>query len=119
MSDATLGARQDTRRRNLMILGGTTALFVVLAVVAVLQQASSLAPKFEPRPFFPDLAEHVNDLGEIAITTKTGAFHVKLTQGKWVIVEKDGFPADAAQVRSVGVGVAVLTTLEPKTNRAD
>ena len=119
MSDAAMGARHDVRRRNLMILGGTTVLFVVLAVVAVLQQASSLAPKFEPRPFFPDLAEHVNDLGEIAITSKTGTFHVKLTQGKWVIVEKGGFPADAGQARSVAVGVAVLTTLEPKTNRAD
>jgi hypothetical protein len=119
MTSASLGARHDTRRRNLMILGGITALFVALAVIAVLQQASSLAPTFEPRPFFPDLAEHVNDLGEITITTKAGAFHVRLNQGKWVVVEKDGFPADASQVRSVGVGVAVLTTLEPKTNRPD
>ena len=119
MSDATMGARHDTRRRNLAILGGITVLFVVLAVIAVLQQASSLAPKFEPRPFFADLAEHVNDLGEIAITSKSGTFHVRLNQGKWIIVEKGGFPADAGQARSVAVGVAVLTTLEPKTNRAD
>jgi hypothetical protein len=119
MTDTTMGARQDPRRRNLMILGGITALFAVLAVIAVLQQASSLAPKFAERPFFPGLTDSINNVGEIAISSKSGIFHVRLNQGKWAVVEKGGFPADAAQARSVAVGMASLTTLEPKTNRAD
>ena len=119
MTDIAMGAPADPRRRNLMILGAVTALFVVLAVVAVLQQASSLAPKFAQRPFFPGLTDRINDVGEIAIQSKSGTFHVRLTQGKWVVVEKGGFPADAAQVRGAAIGVADLTTLEPKTNRAD
>ena len=119
MTDTTMPARQDPRRRNLTILSGITALFVVLAVIAVLQQASSLAPKFAPRLFFPGLTERVNDVAEIAVISKSGTFHVRLNQGKWTVVEKAGFPADAAQVRSVAGGIADLTTLEPKTNRAD
>jgi hypothetical protein len=119
MSDTTMGVRQDPRRRNLMILGGITALFVVLAIIAVLQQASSVAPKFEERSFFPGLTDTINNVGEIAIQSKSGAFHVKLNQGKWSVAEKGGFPADAAQARSVAAGMAGLTTLEPKTNRAD
>jgi hypothetical protein len=119
MTDTTMGVRHDTRRRNLMILAGITALFVALAVVAVLQQASSLAPKFEQRPFFPGLTDSINTVGEVAIQSKSGTFHVRLMQGKWVVVEKGGFPADAAQVRAVAIGMAGLTTLEPKTNRAD
>jgi len=111
--------RQDPRRRNLAILGGVTAVFVVLATAAVFQQASSLAPKFEQRAFFPGLTDRINTVGEIAITSKTGTFHVRLAQGKWTLVEKDGFPADVAQVRGVAAGMADLTTLEPKTNRAD
>ena len=119
MTDTTMGARHDPRRRNLAIFGGITALFVVLAVVAVIQQASSLAPKFAQRPFFPGLTDRINDVAEIAIVSKSGTFHVRLTQGKWVVVEKGGFPADAAQARSVAVGVADLITVEAKTNRAD
>ena len=119
MSDTTMGVRTDPRRRNLLLLGGVTVVFVALAVLAVMQQASSLAPKFEQRPFFPGLTDRINNVGEIAIQSKSGSFHVKLTQGKWVIVEKGGFPADAGQVRSAAIGVADLTTLEPKTNRAD
>lgn len=119
MSDTTLGVRQDPRRRNLTILAGVTALFVVLAVLAVWQQASSLAPKFEQRPFFPGLGDRLNQLGEIAITSKSGTFHLRLNGGKWAVVEKGGFPADTAQVRSVAVGMAELTTLEPKTSNPE
>ncbi len=119
MTDATMGARRDPKQRNLQILGGLTALFVALAAVAVWQQSSSLAPKFEPQPFFPGLTDHINDLGEVAIATKTGTFHIRMNQGLWRIAEKDGFPADAAQVRAVATGMADLTMLEPKTARAD
>jgi Domain of unknown function (DUF4340) len=107
------------RGRNLAILGGITALFVGLAIVAVIQRGRELAPKFEPRPFFPGLAAQVNTIGDIAITGKNGTFHVHLTGGRWVIPEKNGFPADAAQVRAVAGGLAGLETMEPKTARAD
>ena len=107
------------RRRNLGILAGLTALFVVLAVVAVIQRGKELAPKFEPRPFFPGLANQANNVADLAITSKSGTFHVHLTNGKWVIPEKNGFPADAAQVRSVATGLAGLEQMEPRTARAD
>jgi hypothetical protein len=109
----------DARKRNLAILAAVTAFFLILAVLAVIQQTRSLAPKFEQRPFFPGLTDHINDLGEIAVTSKSGTFHLRLQQGKWVVVEKDSFPADAGQIRAVAVGVADLTMLEPKTGRSD
>jgi Domain of unknown function (DUF4340) len=107
------------RKRNLGILGAVTVLFVVLAILAVIQRGRELAPKFEPRPFFPGLAAEVNNLGDIQITGKNGTFHVHLTNRRWVIPEKNGFPADAAQIRQVAGGLAALETLEPKTARAD
>lgn len=119
MANATAGVGADPRKRNLAILGAVTAFFLILAVLAVIQQSRSLAPKFDQRPFFPGLTEHINDLGAITITSRSGTFHLQLQQGKWVVAEKDSFPADAGQIRAIAVGVADLTMLEPKTGRAD
>ena len=83
------------------------------------QQSRALAPKFAQRPFFPGLADRINNLGEITIASKTGTFHIKLNQGQWVVVERNSFPADVAQVRSLAAGVADLTALEPRTGRGD
>jgi hypothetical protein len=115
----TAMAAMDPRKRSLTILGGLAALFVVLAGLAVFQQSRSLAPKFEPSPLFPGLAAKLGDLGEIAVTSKAGTFHLKLMGDRWVIPEKDAFPADAALVRATGQGVADMLTLEPKTARED
>ena len=112
-------AATDPKKRNLAILGGAAGLFVVLAGLAMFQQSRSLAPKFEPSPFFPGLAAKLTDLGEIAITSKTGTFHLKLAGDRWTIPEKDSFPADGALVRATGAGVGDMMTLEPKTARED
>jgi Domain of unknown function (DUF4340) len=109
----------DRRRRNLMMLSGLTAAFVVLAVASVFIQASQLARKFDPRPFFPGLPSAVNQLGEIAIVTKDTSLHVKKMGEDWVIAEKNNFPASQAQMRAVAVGIADLQVLEPKTARPD
>ena len=119
MADVTAGVHADPKKRNLAILGGATLLFVLLAAFAVWQQSASLAPKFEQRPFFPGLTDQINQLGEVAITSKSGTTHIKLQQGKWVVVERNNYPADLGQLRTVAVGMADLTTLEPKTGRAD
>ena len=119
MTDMTAGAHADPKKRNLTILGGATLLFVLLAAFAVWQQSASLAPKFEQRPLFPGLTDQINNLGEVDVTSKTGTSHIKLQGGKWVVVERNNYPADLGQLRAVAVGTADLTVLEPKTGRAD
>lgn len=110
---------RDPKRRQLTLLAGATAVALALAAAAVFQQSSSTAPQFQEHPFFAGLSDRLPQLGEIAITTKAGAFHVRLQQGKWVIAERNNFPADPGQVRSTALGLADLTLLEPKTGRAD
>jgi hypothetical protein len=117
---AAMALGQDKRRRNLTILGGVTAFFLLLAVVAVFQRAGELAPKFDPRPFFPGLPQTVNNLGLVTVTSKTGGtIHVRLTNDNWVLEERNNFPADQAQMRATAVAIADLQVLEPKTARAD
>jgi hypothetical protein len=118
MSDAIILSR-NPKRRQLMILLGATAAALLVAGVAVWQQSNSTAPQFQEHPFFPGLSDALPRLGEIAVTTKTGAFHIRLDQGKWIIPEKANFPADPGQVRSTALGLADLTVIEPKTDRPD
>src|SRR5262245_20731875 len=117
---AAIAMGSDNRRRNLTILGGVTAVFLLLGVMTVFQRANELAPKFDPRPFFPGLPQTVNNLGQVTVTSKTGTFHIKLLEdGKWGVVERNNFPADQMQMRATAVGIADLQMIEPKTGRAD
>lgn len=118
MADAAV-LHRDPKRRQLNILLGATGVAIVLAAAAVFQQSLSTSPQFQERPFFPGLSDRLGQLGEIAITTKSGTFQVRLQKGKWIIPERAGFPADPSQVRSTALGLADLTILEPKTGRAD
>ncbi len=118
MSDS-IALAHNPKRRQLTILLGATAVALLIAAAAVWQQSNSTAPQFQEHPFFPGLADRLPQLGEIAVTAKAGAFHVRLNQGKWVIPERGNFPADPGQVRSTALGLADLTVLEPKTDRAD
>jgi hypothetical protein len=117
MATATILA--DRRQRNLAILGGVTLLMVLLALVAVYQRAASLAPQFEPRPFFPGLAAQLPGLTEIEVATKAGTLHIRQADGRWVIAERDNYPADAGLVRATGTGLADLQIIEAKTSRTD
>jgi hypothetical protein len=109
----------DPRRRTLVIAGGLTVLFLLLAGGAVLQQSNVLAPQFEPRPVFPGLVNTVNSLGEITVASKDGTFHIRQMDGKWVIPERESFPAELAMVRATATGLADLQLVEQKTARAD
>jgi hypothetical protein len=117
MATATMMA--DRRQRNLVILGGVTLLMVLLAILAVYQRAASLAPQFEPRALFPGLAGQLAGLNEIEVTSKTGTLHIRQMDGRWVIAERDNYPADVNQVRAAGTGLADLQVIQAKTSRAD
>ena len=110
---------ESRRGRTLAILGGVTLLCVVVAVGAVYQRSASLSPQFEPRALFPDLAKQVDALTEIEVTSKTGTIHIRQTDGKWVVVERDSYPADAGQVRTAGTSLAGLQIVEAKTARPE
>jgi len=109
----------DRRKRNLTILGGVTLAFVLLAVLAVYQRAAQLAPKFQPRAFFPGLTAQMNGVTEVDVASKSGTLHIRQMQGKWNVAERDSFPADAMQVAAAERGLSDLEIVEPKTARAD
>jgi len=110
---------ESRRGRTLAILGGVTVLTVLLAVAAVYQRSASLAPQSEPRALFPGLTEQLAGLSEIEVVSKTGTIHIRQTDGRWVVVERESYPADAGQLRTAGTGLAGLQVIEAKTSRPE
>jgi len=72
MSDS-IAIIRNPKRRQMTILLGASAVAIAVAAAAVFQQSTSTAPQFQEHPFFPGLADRLPQLGEIAITTKSGA----------------------------------------------
>jgi hypothetical protein len=85
----------------------------------VYQRAAQLAPKFEPRALFPGLSGQLTGLNELEVASKTGTIHIRKVEGRWVVTERDSFPADVTAVNAAGDSLAALQIIEPKTSRAD
>ncbi len=111
------GLLADPRRRVLAILGVLTLTFVVLAIVALSENAQETAPKYQPHPFFPYLKNQLAELAAIRVESKSSKFTIRFDKLKgWIVVEKGGFPADETQVRQTAVAMAGLEAVEPKTS---
>ncbi len=114
-----MGTLADPRRRNLVILGVLTALFVALAMIALMQRAHERAPKFEPHLLFPDLKNHLSELGAIRIKSKSGNVTIKYDKAKGWEVAEGGYPASEEQVRQTAIAMAELEAVEPKTSQPE
>ena len=114
-----MGPLGDPRRRNLVILGALTLLFAVLAIIALMQRAHEMAPKFEAHLIFPELRNHLSELAALRVESKSGRFTIRFDKGKGWMVAEGGYPADGEQVRQTAVAMAELEAVEPKTARPD
>ncbi|HEX3808789.1 MAG TPA: DUF4340 domain-containing protein [Rhizomicrobium sp.] len=110
----------DPRRRNLLTLLAIALLSFTFAWFALSEQAGEVAPHYASEPFLPGLAAHAQDVTRIHVVSRDGAFDVKLDPQKGFVLPGHGnYPASFEQLRGTIVGLAALTTIEPKTARAD
>jgi len=110
----------DYRLRTLGILAISALVSVALAAFAIFHQASLLAPKYVPGPFFPGLASRLQDVARITVESKKGVLDVVRQQDeRWTVLERANYPASLEEVQKALVGLAALQTIEPKTSRPD
>ncbi len=104
-------------KRNLAIL-------LLAAVVVVLVAALSARPSGQPvvteAPLLPDLATRLDEVARIELATADGTA-VTLIRGDngWGVAERDGYPADASQIRALLLDLSAARTVEAKTARPD
>jgi len=116
---ADVGFFADHRRRNIGVLAALALLSVLLAVAAVHEQASELAPKYTPETYLPGIASRIASADRIHVTSAKGAFDVVKSAKGWVLPSRANYPASFDQVQKTLVGLAAFETIEPKTSRPD
>jgi len=109
----------DPRRRNLAVLAAIALVSLLLAIAALWQEAGEGAVPARTE-FLPGFAKDVRDAERIHIVSKSGAFDVAFVPEKgWVVPQRADYPASFDLVQRTLVGLAALTTIEPKTARPD
>ncbi len=103
-------------RRTFAVLAGLTAVAVVAAGIGVSTRTATTALTPGTEPAFPALAEAVNDIARIDVTTPDGRFSLSRTAERWGLDQKDSYPAAFDKVKSAIVAVADLKLIEPKTS---
>jgi|GEM_PF-1942911 len=107
----------DRRQRLIWAIG-----MLGVAVTAGLVAFCSLNPgeiTGAVQPAFPGFAMQAADITEYSITTPNGAYRLSKGDARWVIIERGGFPASAAQIQNLAAGLANIRlerklTADPK-----
>lgn len=107
--------------RNLKALLVLAVLAVIVVTAALLyprQTQQGISGSGEA--VLPDLAQQVGQLQQIVVD-RAGGETVTLQRiaDSWTVIEKSGYPADTAQVRSLLLGLADLRRIEPKTAKPE
>jgi len=95
---------------------GITLIAAVFIELVLSGHAPSLVPV--PQSVFPGLADHLRDLAWVRVSR--GAVKVDFANvgGRWVVVQKDNYPAAPAKLRGLLDGLAELTLIEPDAKRS-
>lgn len=103
--------------KSLGILLAVTVIAVLAALFLAHEDHHGIPAKGQR--VFPELKERINQVSEVTVATARGAVTIARTGDAWVVKEKDEYRAAMDKVRSVVIGLAELTILEPKTRNPE
>lgn len=101
--------------KSLAVLALATAASIALAVHAVQDRDEPIRSAASGGVLFPDLLDRLNDVRELRIAAPEGSFTVVNKDQVWSLAEKAGYPVDPDRVRQLGLALANLRLVEPKT----
>jgi hypothetical protein len=100
--------------RTLVMLAAATVVIVLAAIVV--RQQTTTAVSQQAEALFPKLLTRINEVTEVKGTSSQGSYTLLLRDGRWVVKEREAYPADANKVRELLFGLAQLQRVEPKTS---
>lgn len=106
--------------KTLAMLGGAALLAVGAAVFVETRDANRSATlEQQGQRLLPDLAKRLNDVAEVQLRSGEHTVTLLRRDNRWLIAERNNFPADPSKVRALLLGTADLTIIEPKTSNAE
>ena len=103
--------------KTLSTLAVIAAVLIIVAVFMAEQQKPGVPPTNQH--VFPELKTVINDVTELSVATQSGTITLHRQEDIWRVKEKYNYPADLGTVRETLIGLAELTTLEPKTRKPE
>src|SRR3954471_20095240 len=97
----------------------SAGIVLISAVIAVLILSGRSPIPSAPKPVFPGLADRLGELAWAQISRGATKVDFANVAGRWVVVEKDNYPANPAKLRRLLQGLAELTLIEPKSPEAE
>jgi cytochrome c556 len=99
------------------IIAGIAIVAIAIAAFLVLRRAPEAEGSLVGGPVIAGLADKLNDVSTVRFV-KAGETTLLTLQREgegWAVVERDGYPADAAKVRLALINLGETKVLEPKT----
>ncbi len=104
------------RSKTLVMLALAT-IVIVLSAIVVRQQSTAIPGQGET--LFPALLQRMNQVAELKGTSAEGGYTLLQRDGRWLVKEKQAYPADPDKVRQLLFGLAQLRRVEPKTRNPE
>lgn len=98
-----------------VLLGVTIAM--VAAAVVVRQSSNEPAPSFELHA--PGLSDRADEIRSVVIRTAEMSLRLERADSGWVASSRHDYPADAARIRQLVLGIGHLRRLERKTDNPE
>lgn len=111
--------------RNLLLLALATLVVLIAAVIAVVNDQSSVRTSFVPHPLFEGLNTRLDRVDRIVYTSSrgmSGEDKIVLTKdedGTWDVEARGGYPANEELVRKTLLGAGNMEAYEPRTANPD
>ncbi|HYH23480.1 MAG TPA: DUF4340 domain-containing protein [Azospirillum sp.] len=107
------------RGKPFIALAGVTVAAVIAAAVAVIGRHTADAPPQAGGALVPGLLARINDVTRVDVTGADGTATVARGEQGWIVLQKDGYRADADAVKALVVGLAEARVVEARTALPD
>ncbi|HKF72657.1 MAG TPA: DUF4340 domain-containing protein [Stellaceae bacterium] len=101
--------------KGVISLMAVAALSVVAAAAISFTGRGATVDPLAGKPVLPQVAAKLGDVGKVVVRRVAGTTTFARKGDSWTVLEKSGYPADAAKVRKMLLGLAEITYVEPKT----
>lgn len=108
------------RKQSFIGLAAVTAAVVIGAIVAVSMRDGTVETVGAGERLFPALYDKVNEVDRLVVrSAEGGTITVTQADGRWVIEEKAGYPANFEKVRAALLTLSQMETVEQRTAKPE